>query len=259
MLLTIDIGNTNIKYGVFDGNDLRASFRVTSAKRKTSDEYGAVLMDLLASSGISVNDINGVILSSVIPALNYTVCHMCEFFLGKKPLVVGPGIKTGLNIRVANSREVGADRIVNSVAGYRKYGGPCIVIDFGTATTFNVITDDGKLIGGVISPGIKGSLDSLVQGTAQLPDIELEFPGKVVCTDTVTNMQAGLLYGFTGLVEYIVNKIKKEIGRPDAKVIATGGLGEFISKETDCIDVVDRRLTLEGLKMIYDLNNEDQR
>ncbi|MBQ7165019.1 MAG: type III pantothenate kinase [Clostridia bacterium] len=256
MLLVIDVGNTNIKYGVFDGNDLRASFRVTSAKGKTADEYGAILMNLLSSCGLSAADIDGAILSSVIPALNYTVCHMCEYFLGMKPLVVGPGIKTGLDLRVSNSREVGADRIVNSVAAYRKYGGPCVVIDFGTATTFNVITADGKLIGGVISPGIKGSLDSLVHGTAQLPDIELEFPGKVVCTDTVTNMQAGLLYGFTGLVEYIVKKIKAEINRPDAKVIATGGLGQFISKETECIDVVDRRLTLEGLKMLYDLNRE---
>lgn len=256
MLLAIDVGNSNIKYGVYDGNELRASFRVTSAKGKTADEYGAVLINLLRSANLSVTDITGVILSSVIPALNYTVCHMCEFFFGIKPLVVGAGIRTGLNVRVDNSREVGADRIVNSVAAYRKYGGPCIVIDFGTATTFNVITEDGKLIGGLIAPGIKGSLDSLVSGTAQLPDIELAFPGKVVCTDTVTNMQAGLLYGFAGLVEYLVNKIKTEISRPDAKVIATGGLGEFISQEAPCIDVVDRKLTLEGLKMLYYLNRE---
>ena len=163
-------------------------------------------------------------------------------------------MRTGLNIRVANSREVGADRIVNSVAAFRKYGGPCIVIDFGTATTFNIISEEGTLIGGLISPGIKGSLDSLIRGTAQLPDIELEFPGNVVCTDTVTNMQAGLLYGFAGLVEHLVKLIKDETGWENAKVIATGGLGEFISKEAPCIDIVDRKLTLEGLKMLYDLN-----
>lgn len=254
MLLAIDIGNTNIKYGVYDGHELRASFRVTSAKKKTADEYGAVLINLLSSSGIAVGDIDGVIISSVIPALNYTVIHMCEYFFNLKPIVIGPGIRTGLNLRVDNSREVGADRIVNSVAAYKKYGGPCIVIDFGTATTFNVISERGELVGGCIAPGIKGSLDSLVGGTAKLPDIELEFPGKVVCTDTVTNMQAGLLYGFAGLVEYIVKKTRAEIGRPDAKVIATGGLGEFISKEAACIDVVDRKLTLEGLRFLYEMN-----
>ncbi len=256
MLLVIDIGNTNIKYGVYDGDRLAASFRVTSEKKKTADEYGAILLNLLDSSNIKKSDIDGIILSSVIPALNYTVCHMCEFFFGLQPIEVGPGIKTGLNLRVDNSKEVGADRIVNSVAAYKKYGGPCVVIDFGTATTFNVITEDARLIGGVIAPGVKGSLDSLVNGTAKLPDIELEFPGKVVCTDTVTNMQAGLLYGFVGLVEYIVKKIKQETGRPDLKVIATGGLGEFLSAEAECIDIVDRKLTLEGLKMLYDMNSK---
>ncbi len=256
MILVIDVGNTNIKYGVYDGNELRASFRVTSAAKKTADEYGAILLNLLSNANIKTSDITGIILSSVIPALNYTVCHMCEFFFGIKPLVVGPGIKTGINILVENSKEVGADRIVNSVAAYKKYGGPCIVIDFGTATTFNVITEDGKLIGGVIAPGIKASLDSLVNGTAKLPDIELAFPGKVVCTDTVTNMQAGLLYGFAGLVERIVKMIKEETGNENTKVIATGGLGEFISAETPCINVVDRILTLEGLKMLYDMNSK---
>lgn len=257
MLLVIDVGNTNIKYGIYNKDELLASFRVTSENKKTADEYGAILLNLLSSCGITVKDIEGIILSSVIPALNYTVCHMCEYFFGVKPLVVGPGIKTGLNIRVDNSREVGADRIVNSVAGFKKYGGPCVIIDFGTATTFNVITEKGSLIGGVIAPGIKGSLDSLVNGTAKLPDIELAFPGKIVCTDTVTNMQAGLLYGFAGLVERIVSMIKAETGWKDVKVIATGGLGEFISQEVSCIDVVDRKLTLEGLKMLYDMNNKE--
>jgi len=254
MLLAIDIGNTNIKYGVFDGDELVASFRVPSEKKKTADEYGAVLTNLLSISGIAPERIEGIILSSVIPALNYTVHHMCEYFFKMKPLVVGPGIRTGLNIRVDNSREVGADRIVNSIGAYKKYGGPCIVIDFGTATTFNVIMEGGVLVGGLISPGIKGSLDSLVNGTAKLPDIELAYPGKVVCTDTVTNMQAGLLYGFVGLVEKLVAMIKAETGKPDMKVIATGGLGEFIAQEAKCIDVVDRKLTLEGLKMLYEMN-----
>ena len=256
MIIVIDIGNTNIKYGVYDGETLKASFRVTSARKKTADEYGTILLNLLESSGMGPDDITGGIISSVIPALNYTVIHACESFLHVKPLVVGPGIRTGLNLKVDNSREVGADRIVNSVAAYRKYGGPCVVIDFGTATTFNVITQDGAFIGGAIAPGIKGSLASLVSGTAQLPDVELEFPGKAIGTDTITNMQSGLLYGFAGLVEYVVKKMKVEINRPDAKVIATGGLGEFIAAEARCIDIVDRKLTLEGLRMIYELNKK---
>lgn len=256
MILVVDIGNTNIKYGIYDGSELVSSFRVASEHRKTSDEYGAVFVDLLANSGIDKGQISGVALSSVIPALNYTMIHMCKDFLGIEPLVIAPGIRTGINIKVDNSREVGADRIVNSVGAYRKYGGPCIVIDFGTATTFNVISERGMLIGGAISPGIKSSLDSLVSNTAKLPDIELNFPGKAICTDTTTNMQAGFLYGFAGLVEYIVKKMKDELGC-DCRVIATGGMGEFISKEATCIDVVDRTLTLDGLKMIYDMNSKE--
>ncbi len=194
-------------------------------------------------------------MSSVIPQLNYTMEHMCEQYLGKKAIAVAPGLKTGINIKVDSPKEVGADRIVNSVAAFKKYGGkkPIICIDFGTATTINVITEKGELIGGVIAPGIKTALDSLVNGTAKLPSIELEFPGKVICKDTITNMQAGLLYGFAGLVEYLVAKTKKEIGK-DCIVVATGGLGETIAKEARCIDYTDRTLTLEGLRLLYELN-----
>ena len=194
-------------------------------------------------------------MSSVIPQLNYTMEHMCEQYLGKKTIAVAPGLKTGINIKVDSPKEVGADRIVNSVAAFKKYGGkkPIICIDFGTATTINVITEKGELIGGVIAPGIKTALDSLVNGTAKLPSIELEFPGKVICKDTITNMQAGLLYGFAGLVEYLVAKTKKEIGK-DCIVVATGGLGETIAKEARCIDYTDRTLTLEGLRLLYELN-----
>lgn len=256
MIFCIDIGNSNVKYGIYDANKLVASFRVSSSKNRTADEYGIVVKDLLDSIKVSNDDIKGVILSSVIPQLNYTMTHMCEYFLGRTPTVVGPGIKTGLNIKVDNAREVGADRIVNSVAAYRKYGKnrPVICIDFGTATTFNVITETGELIGGVIAPGIKGSLDSLVNGTAQLPNIELELPDKIICKSTVTNMQAGLLYGFSGLVEKIVRKTKEELKRDDAVVVATGGLSETIASETPCIDVIDRTLTLEGLRILYEMN-----
>ncbi len=256
MILCIDIGNTNIKYGVFEGTNLIASFRVTSKRNATSDEYGVIVRDLLSGINLKKEDLHGVIISSVIPQLNYTMEHMCELYLGKKPLTVAPGLKTGINLKVDSPREVGADRIVNSVAAYRKYGGekPVICIDFGTATTINVITEKGEFIGGVIAPGIKSSLDSLVNGTAKLPSIELELPGKVICKDTVTNMQAGLLYGFAGLVEYLVNKTKKELGK-ECIVVATGGLGEIIAREAKCIDYSDRILTLEGLRLLYELNN----
>ena len=256
MVLCIDIGNTNIKYGVFKDKKLIATFRVTSKRNATADEYGVIVRDLLVGVNLEASDLEGVIISSVIPQLNYTMEHMCEQYLGKKPLTVAPGLKTGINLKVDSPREVGADRIVNSVCAYKKYGGekPVICIDFGTATTINVITEKGELIGGVIAPGIKSSLDSLVNGTAKLPNIELELPGKVICKDTVTNMQAGLLYGFAGLVDYLVKKTKKELGK-DCVVVATGGLGEIISQEAKCIDYSDRGLTLEGLRILYELNS----
>ncbi len=256
MILGIDIGNTNIKYGVFDGDRIVASFRVSSRLSRTADEYGAVLVNLLKDKGIEKQDITGIIVSSVIPPLNYTVCHMCEYFFGINPLMVGPGIKTGLNVKVENPKEVGADRIVNSVSAYNKYGGPIVIIDFGTATTFNVIDGDGALVGGVIAPGVKTALESLVHNTAQLPMIELRAPKKVIAKTTESNMQAGIIFGFAGLVDNIVNKIRKELGSNELKVIATGGLGEIIAKESKTIVKVDRTLTLDGLRMIYALNSE---
>ena len=254
MLLAIDLGNTNIKYGVFDGDKLVASFRVSSRISRTADEYGSVLVGLLSDSGIKKSDIDGIIFSSVIPALNYTICHMCEYFLGISPLIVGPGIKTGLNIKADNPREVGADIIVNSVSAYNKYGGPIVVIDFGTATTFDVINANGELIGVVIAPGIKTSLEGLATKTAQLPMVELDAPKTVIGKNTKHCMQAGMFFGFAGLVENIVKKIKKEMGLDKIKVVATGGLGEIIAKEVKAISTVDRTLTLDGLKYIYELN-----
>ena len=255
MLLVIDIGNTNIKYGVFAGEELVASFRVMSKRNSTADEYGIVIKELLLSAGIGKGDIEGIIISSVIPQLNYTMEHTCEYYFGIKPLMIGPGIKTGLNIKVDNPREVGADRIVNSVAAYKKYGGekPIICIDFGTATTFNVVTEKGEFIGGVISPGMKGSLDSLVNGTAKLPNIELNLPDRIIARDTVTNMQAGLLYGFAGLVNYICQKTICELKR-DATIVVTGGLSETIASLLPPNTVFDRTLTLEGLRLIYEMN-----
>ncbi|MBP5373189.1 MAG: type III pantothenate kinase [Clostridia bacterium] len=258
MIFVIDIGNTNIKYGVFSKDKLIASFRVASKKSSTADEYGAVVRDLLDASGIKKEQIEGVKMSSVIPQLNYTLEHMCENYLGKLPIVIGPGIKTGLNLKVDNPREVGADRIVNSVAAYKKYGNgsPIICINFGTATTFNVITAKGEFIGGAIAPGIKGSLDSLVNSAAKLPNVELELPKKIIARDTVTNMQAGLLYGFAGLVENIIRKTKEEL-KEDALVVTTGGLAETIKRELPSVNVSDRTLTLDGLRILYEMNKAE--
>ena len=257
MLLAIDLGNTNIKYGVFDGEKLVASFRVSSRISRTADEYGSVLVGLLHDKGIEKGDIDGIIFSSVIPALNYTICHMCEYFFGITPLMIGPGIKTGLNIKAENPREVGADIIVNSVSAYNKYGGPLIVIDFGTATTFDVISEKCELLGVVIAPGIKTSLEGLVNKTAQLPMVELDAPKTVIGKNTKHCMQSGIIFGFAGLVDNIIKKIKKELGLVEIKVVATGGLGEIIAKELKSISVVDRTLTLDGLKMIYQLNGKE--
>lgn len=255
MLIAIDIGNTNIKYGIFEGKKLRASFRVSSALSRTADEYGSVLASLLASQNIKLKDIDGVIISSVIPSLNYTMCHMCEYFFNVKPIMVGKGVKTGLNIKAENPREVGADIIVNSVSAYNKYGGPIVVIDFGTATTFDVISENGELLGVVIAPGIKTSLEGLATKTAQLPMVELDVPKTVIGKNTKHCMQSGIIFGFAGLVDNIINKIKKELGVDNINVVATGGMGEVLAKEVSSITIFDRTLTLNGLRYIYELNS----
>lgn len=257
MLLTIDIGNTNIKYGIYKGKELVASFRVSSRISRTADEYGSVLVNLLDDRGIKKADVDGIIISSVIPPLNYTICHMCEYFFGITPLMVGPGIKTGLNVKTDNPKEVGADIIVNSVSAFGKYGGPIVVIDFGTATTFDIIDENCSLLGVVIAPGIKTSLEGLVNNTAQLPMIELDAPESVIGKNTKSSMQAGIIFGFSGLVDNIINKIKRKLNKTDLTVVATGGLGEIIAKEVKSITRVDRTLTLDGLRAIYDLNKEN--
>ncbi len=253
----MDVGNTNIKYAVFDGDELKLSFRVATEHKKTSDEYGGQLITILGNNGICAADIVGGIISSVVPQLDYTLERMCRTYLKINPLMLAPGLKTGLNLRVDNAKEVGADRVVNNVSAVRKYGAPLIIIDFGTATTFNVIDKRGEFIGGVIAPGIKGSLDSLVNGTAKLPRVEIERPASVIGKNTVTNMQSGIVFGFSGLVEYIVKKIKREMKCEEVKTVATGGFSEVIAKEISCIDYVDKLLTLEGLKYLYDLNSTE--
>ena len=261
MIICIDIGNTNIKYGIYRGEELVISFRVATDNKRTSDEYGSMLMSMLTFKNVPYEEITGGILSSVVPSLDYTILHMCELYLGFRPLQLAPGIKSGLNIRADNAKEVGADRIVNCVSAivhHGEAGKPLIVIDFGTATTFNIINERGEFIGGVISPGIKGSLDSLVNGTAKLPRVEIEAPKSVIAKNTVTNMQAGIVFGFAGLVEYIVKRIEKEMNCGKIKTIATGGFSDVIAKEIDCIDAVDKLLTLKGLKYLYYLNSSDK-
>ena len=260
MIICIDVGNTNIKYAVYSGAERKISFRVSTDLKRTSDEYGAQLTEMLHINDIAADDITGGIFSSVVPSLDYTIEHMLRVYLHITPRQIAPGMKTGLKMRVDNAREVGADRIVNNVSALKKYGcgKPMIVIDFGTATTFNIISGEGEFIGGVIAPGIKGALDSLVSGTAKLPRVEIEAPKSVIATNTVTNMQAGIVFGFAGLVEYIVKKIKKELGTNEVMTIATGGFSETIARETGCIDTIDKMLTLDGLKYLYDLNGSEE-
>ncbi len=260
MIICIDVGNTNIKYAIFDGDELKFSYRVATDLKRTSDEYGAQLVGMLEFNRIQSGDITGGIFSSVVPSLDYTIEHMLKVYLNIIPKQLAPGLKTGLKMRADNAREVGADRIVNNVSAIRKYGAgkPMIVVDFGTATTFNILNADYEFIGGVIAPGIRGSLDSLVSGTAKLLRVEIEAPKSVIATNTVTNMQAGIVFGFAGLVDFIVKKIKKELGTQDVLTIATGGFSETIAKETTCIDIIDKLLTLNGLKYLYDLNSLEE-
>ena len=258
MRLVIDVGNTNIKLGVYNKDKLLESWRLSVKVARTADELGITINSLFSTKGLAFKDIDGIILSSVQPSLNYTVEHACEYYMKIKPIMVGPGIKTGINIKYLNPQEVGADRIVNSVAAYKLYGGPCIVVDFGTATTFNLISAKGEFVGGCIAPGIKTSLESLVENTSKLTNVELVKPKSVIGKTTVTNLQAGIVYGFAGLVKYLIEKLKADGMCQDAKVVFTGGLSTLITDVDKSLEVykIDRYLTLKGLKIIYDINNE---
>lgn len=256
MIFVIDIGNTNIKCGLYEDDVLVNSFKVATDPRRTSDEYSAIMQTLFDNFGYKFKQVKGIIVSSVAPTLNYTIEHVCKSYFGINPIFVEPGIKTGINIKYDNPKELGADRIVNAVSAMIKYGGPCIVVDFGTATTFSVVSKNGDFIGGVICPGIKTSMDALVNNASKLSRFELEKPKKVIGKSTMTNLQSGFINGFIGLVNNLVIEIKEEMGEPNAHVIATGGLSELMNgSKQKIIDVIDRDLTLNGLKYIYDLNN----
>lgn len=258
MILVFDVGNTNIVLGAYRGKELVDYWRIATDRNKTSDEYGMIIHQFFQYNGLDMKEVEDIIISSVVPNIMYSLEHASRKFFNIDPLVVGPGIKTGINIKYDNPKQVGADRIVNAIAAFEKYGGPLIVVDFGTATTFCVISEKGEYLGGAISPGIKISSDALFEKAAKLPRVELVKPVKVICKDTVNSMQSGIIYGYVGLVEYIVNKMKKELKSSSLKVIATGGLSTLIANETDSIDVVDKFLSLEGLNIIYDRNKEDR-
>lgn len=253
MILTLDVGNTNIKAGVFNGPELVDYWRISTDRTKSSDEYGILLLNLFAHSKIDPA-VDGIIMSSVVPTINFTIEHMCSNYFNQTPMQVVPGIKTGINLKYENPRELGSDRIVNAVAAYELYGGPCIFIDFGTATTFGVVSERGEFLGGAICPGIKLASEALTERTSRLPKIELVKPESVIGRNTVSNMQSGLVYGFIGQVTYLIDCMKRELGAPDAKVIATGGMSRLIASGTDAIDEIDGLLTLKGLRIIYERN-----
>ena len=253
MLLCIDVGNTNIVLGVFDGEELVADFRLHTDERSTGDELGLLVSGLLESRDIATGSVSAVVVSNVVPILARPIDELAHHYFRMAPMVIGPGIRTGMRILYEDPRQVGADRIVNSIAAFRRYGGPAVLVDFGTATTFDAISAQGDYLGGAIAPGIVLSLDALVAHAAKLTRVELLAPPTVIGRNTTASMQAGLVYGYVGLIEGIVERMKKELG-DGAKVIATGGLAELISAQTAAIDTVDQRLTLDGLRIIHEIN-----
>lgn len=256
MILVVDVGNTNITYGVYDNENLVKSFRMMSNVQRTSDEYGMMILGLLMQNGVAKEDIHGAIVASVVPNVMHALTGAISKYLGVKPVIVGPGTKTGIKITTENPREIGADRIVDVVAAFEKYGGPVLVIDFGTATTYDLVTADGCFGVGITAPGIKISAKALWTDTAKLPEIEIKKPASILAGETISSMQAGLMYGQIGATEYIIREVRREAGLPNMKVVATGGLGRLVAEETDAIDVYDPNLTLEGLRLIYIKNSK---
>lgn len=250
MLLVFDIGNTNTVVGVFQGTDLIFNWRIATDRQKTVDEYGMLIKSLFEYEGIEMKSVKGIAISSVVPPLMPTLCSMTEKYFLLKPLVVGPGIKTGLNIKMENPREVGADRIVNAVAAHTYYGGPLIIVDFGTATTFCAVSAEGDYLGGAIAPGIGISTEALFQRAAKLPRVELVRPRSIIGKDTISSMQSGIFYGFVGQVEGIVTRMSESFPQTPI-VVATGGFASLIKQESKVIDHVHPFLILEGLRIIY--------
>lgn len=259
MILVLDVGNTNIVFGVYDKDKLIAKWRLGTNSKRTSDEYGVHVLQLFSHRGLNLSDIEGVIISSVVPNTMYSLEHMILKYFHIKPVIVGPGVKTGINIKYDNPKEVGADRIVNAVAAHEIFKRSLIIIDFGTATTFCAITKGGDYLGGTICPGIIISSQALFERTAKLPDVKLIKPKNVICKNTIASMQSGIVYGYVGQVDYIVKKMVDEmmkLGEEKPFVVATGGLASLISHESETIEKVEPILTLQGLRIIYEKNKE---
>ncbi|GKV57779.1 type III pantothenate kinase [Sporosarcina sp. NCCP-2222] len=253
MILVLDTGNTNIVLGVYEQGVLKYHWRMETYRHKTEDEYAMSVKALFSHVGLEFSDITGIIISSVVPPVMFPLEQMCRKYFDIRPLIVGPGVKTGLNIKYENPREVGADRIVNAVAAIHEYGDPLIIVDFGTATTYCYVNEKGEYMGGAIAPGVGISMEALFDRASKLPRVELVRPEQVIGKNTVAAMQAGIVYGYVGQVEGIVGRIKAQ-SKVEPKVIATGGLADLIASETDVIDVVDSFLTLKGLHLIYERN-----
>ncbi len=252
MLLAIDIGNTNLTFGVFENEEIKGTFRLTTNLPRTSNEFGEAIVEALARQGIKEKQIHDVIIASVVPKVMYSLVSGIKKYFHTEPYVVGNGTKTGIHIAAANPSEIGADRIVDAVGAYELYGGPVIVIDYGTATTYDLVTEDAVFAARVTCPGIKISAKALWSNAAQLPEIEIKKPDSILAKNTITSMQAGLMYGTIGQTEYIIRKMKEESGIDNIKVVATGGLGRSISNATDSIDIYDPDLTLHGTRLIYE-------